>query len=47
MSVLLLCGLVVLVANLGILGLSFKLYTEYVKDRAQDRRAAPHSGRQP
>lgn len=30
----------ILLANLGVLGLVLKLYTEYVKDRAQDRRAA-------
>lgn len=28
-----------LLANIGVLGLSLKLYTEFVKDRAQDRRA--------
>lgn len=29
----------ILIANLGVLGLTLKLFTEYTKDRAQDRRA--------
>lgn len=28
----------ILLANLGVLGLTLKLYTEYFKDKAQDRR---------
>lgn len=30
---------VILLANIGILGLSLKIFTEYVKDRAMDRRS--------
>lgn len=29
---------IILLATIGILGLNVKIYTEYVKDRAQDRR---------
>lgn len=29
-----------LLANLGILGLNLKLYTEWMKDKSMDRRAA-------
>ena len=29
---------VILLANIGIFGLSLKIFTEYVKDRAMDRR---------
>lgn len=36
-----LTGAVILVANLAILGLSLKLYTEYVKGWAMDNRARP------
>jgi hypothetical protein len=36
-------GALILLANLAVFGLSLKLYTEYVKDRAQDRRAASTS----
>lgn len=31
-------SLLILVANLAVLGLTLKLYTEYFKDKAQDRR---------
>ena len=31
-------GLLILLANIGVFGLTLKLYTEYFKDRAQDRR---------
>ena len=37
-------NLLILLANLAVLGLNLKLYTEYVKDRAQDRRAGGRSG---
>lgn len=30
----------ILLANLGVLGLTLKLYTEYFKDKSQDRRRA-------
>jgi hypothetical protein len=33
-------GVLILLANLGILGLNLKLYTEYFKDRSQDNRSA-------
>lgn len=36
-----LTGAVILVANLAVLGLSLKLYTEYVKGWAMDNRARP------
>lgn len=39
MDVVLLACLLVLLANLGVLGLTLKLYTEYFKDRAISRRA--------
>ena len=32
-----------LLANLGVLGLNIKLYTEILKDKAQDKRAAQRS----
>jgi hypothetical protein len=31
-------NLLILLANLAVLGLTLKLYTEYFKDKAQDRR---------
>jgi hypothetical protein len=31
-------NLLILLANLGVLGLSLKLYTEILKDKSQDRR---------
>jgi hypothetical protein len=31
-------NVLILIANLGVLGLTLKLYTEYFKDKAQDRR---------
>lgn len=34
-------GVLILLANLAVLGLNLKIYTEYVKDRAQDRRVSP------
>ena len=40
-----LISVIVLALNLLVLGLVMKLYTEYTKDRAQDRRA--HPGRPP
>jgi hypothetical protein len=30
--------ILILLTNVGILGLTMKLYTEYYKDKAQDRR---------
>lgn len=33
-------GLLTLLANLGVLALGIKLYTEYFKDRSQARRAS-------
>lgn len=35
-------GGVILLANIGVLALSFKLYTEAMKDRKMDRRASVH-----
>jgi hypothetical protein len=34
----LIAGLLILLANIAILGLNLKLYTEYFKQRAQERR---------
>lgn len=34
----LLAGLLILIANLAVLGINFKLYTEYFKDRSMDKR---------
>lgn len=31
-------NVLILLANLGVLGLTLKLYTEYFKDRSQSRR---------
>ena len=33
--------MLILLANLGVLGLTLKLYTEHFKDRAQERRVKP------
>jgi hypothetical protein len=38
MNAALVSGLLILLANLGILGLNLKLYTEILKDKSQDRR---------
>ena len=35
---------VILVANLGVFGLTLKLYTEYFKDRSQSRRVEQSDG---
>lgn len=38
--------LMVLLANLGVLALTLKLYTEYFKDKSQDRRKGERGGGQ-
>lgn len=38
MELALIGGLLILLANLGVLGLNLKLYTEILKDKSQDRR---------
>ncbi len=32
------CGLLILLCNIAVLGLSLKLYTEYFKDRSASKR---------
>jgi hypothetical protein len=40
MSALTIANCLVLLANIGVFGLSLKLYTEILKDQSQNRRAA-------
>lgn len=39
-------SILILLANLGVLGLNLKLYTEILKDHSQNRRAVRSKGEQ-